>query len=138
MRLPLPQMIVGAALVYFATVFAVAFLAGSVRTLVIAPRIGDLAAVAIEVPIILSVAWIVAGRVLRRWPVAAGGLPALLAMGAVAFVVLMLAEAGLAILAFGQSPADWLAGIATPAGALGLAGQIAYALVPAVRAQASG
>lgn len=138
MRLPLPQMIVRAALSYFAAVFAVAFVAGTVRTLAVAPRIGEFPAVALELPVILAVSWVVAGRVLRRWPVAVGGVPALLAMGLLAFAVLILAEAALAVLAFGQSLPGWLAGLATPAGLLGLAGQAGFALVPAIRAQVTG
>lgn len=53
-------------------------------------------------------------------------------MGAAAFVILIACGAGLA-LAFGQSPADFLAAMATPAGALGLAGQIGFALIPLLR-----
>lgn len=121
---------VGNAIVYAAAVFAAGFVFGTVRTLWLAPQIGALAAVAVELPFMLAVSWLVAGAVLRRRPLP--GMPQRLAMGAVAFALLMAAEALLAR-AFGQSPAAWLAALATPAGALGLAGQAAFALVPALR-----
>jgi hypothetical protein len=131
--LPLWRMTLRAALGYFGTVFVVAFAAGALRTLLVAPRLGEVPAVLIEVPLILMVSWVFAGRVLRRWPVAVGGAPALLAMGAIAFSVLMAAEAGLATLAFGRPFEVWLDGLTTPAGLTGLAGQIGFALIPWLR-----
>ena len=56
------------ALVYVLPVFAVAFLLGALRVTLVAPRIGPLAAVALELPLVLALSWVVAGRVLRRWP----------------------------------------------------------------------
>jgi hypothetical protein len=125
---------VKAALAYFAAVFACAFLLGALRVGLVAPATGALLAVAIELPIVLAISWLVAGRVLRRWPLSG---PAALAMGALAFAILILAEFALA-LAFGQTPARFLSDLATPAGALGLAGQVGFAAIPALRRQASG
>lgn len=118
-----------AALAYFAPVFAAAFLLGILRLYVVIPLTGPLFAVALEVPIILALSWLVAGRVLRRRPLA---LPGRLALGAFAFALLMLAELALAT-AFGQTPADFLAAMTSPHGALGLAGQIGFAVIPALR-----
>lgn len=123
-----------AAAAYFAAVFAVAFGLGVLRVLWLAPAIGPLVAVAIEVPLLLGLAWAVAGAVLRRWPLARVGR---LAMGALAFGMLMAAEAGLALVS-GQTLADFANAMSTPAGALGLAGQIGFAILPALRGQASG
>jgi hypothetical protein len=128
-------MIIKAGLLYFAAVFAVAFLMGVLRVTVIAPRVGELGAVALEVPLILGLSWFVAGRLLQRWPL---DLPGRIAMGGFAFVVLMLAEFALATFLFGQTTADYLAAFAKPAGGLGLAGQIAFAVIPALRPQAKG
>ena len=116
--------------VYFALVFGVAFAVGAFRVTVVAPRIGDFAAVAVEVPVILATAWIVAGRVLARWPLRVSSR---LAMGAIAFALLMLAEFALATLAFGQSGADFAARFATPPGLAGLSGQMGFAILPALR-----
>jgi hypothetical protein len=123
--------ILPAALAYFALTFAVAFVLGTVRVLVVIPRLGELAAVALEVPVMLALSWGVAGWVLQLWPVAGTG--ARLAMGALAFAVLMVAEAVLSVTLFGRPFGAFLAALATPPGALGLAGQISFALMPALR-----
>ena len=124
---------VRAAAVYFGIVFAAAFAFGVLRMLVLTPLAGPLPAVMIEVPLVLvlglGLAWAVAGVVLRRWPLR---LPGRVAMGGLAFALLMAAEAGLVLL-FGQSPARFVDAMATPAGALGLAGQIGFAILPALR-----
>lgn len=118
-----------AAAAYLAPVFAVAFLLGALRVTLVAPQTGPLAAVALEVPLVLALAWLVAGRVLARWPLPPAGR---LAMGALAFALLMLAELALA-LGFGQTPARFLADLATPPGLLGLAGQAGFGLIPLLR-----
>jgi hypothetical protein len=124
------MMVWRAAIVYFAVVFAAAFGLGVVRVMLVAPQVGALAAVALEVPIVLALSWLVAGRILRRWPMA---LPHRLAMGALAFMILMLAEAMLSGLLFGQTVRDFVDAMATLPGALGLAGQIGFAVIPALR-----
>jgi hypothetical protein len=127
--------VVRPAFAYFGAVFAVAFVIGAFRVLVVAPRIGALAAVALEVPVILAVSWLVAGWVLRRWslnPVQRVG------MGALAFGLLMVAELALAVFLFGQTAGEFVGGWGTLPGALGLAGQIGFAIVPALRSQGKG
>ena len=124
------------ALVYVATVFAAAFVLGALRVMLVAPRLGELAAVTLEVPMVLGLSWLVAGRVLRRWPLPRTGQR--LAMGGLAFALLMLAEAGLGITLFGRTLSGIMAAITTLPGLVGLAGQIGFALVPALRGQTSG
>ncbi len=121
--------VVRAALAYFLPVFAVAFVLGVLRLYVVIPLTGPLIAVALEVPVILGLSWLVAGRVLQRWPRAQ---PHRLVMGALSFLLLMLAELALAT-AFGETPGQFLAAMATPHGALGLSGQLGFALIPALR-----
>lgn len=113
---------------YFAGVFAVGFALGTIRTLWLAPAVGALAAVGIEVPIMVAASWWWARRLLARQELAMAGRAV---MGGSAFVWLMLAEFGLG-LAFGQTPGAWLAGFATPAGLLGLAGQLGFAACPLI------
>ena len=113
---------------YFAGVFAVAFALGTVRTLWLAPAIGALAAVGIEVPIVWAVSWWWGRRLLARQTLALAGRAV---MGASAFLWLMLAEFGLAQ-AFGQAPGVYLASFFTPAGLLGLAGQLGFAALPLI------
>jgi hypothetical protein len=124
-----------AALGYFSGVFPAAFVIGAFRVTMIAPHTGPLIAVALEIPIILGLAWIVAGSVLARWPL--GG-QACLAMGILAFVLLMLAEMAMAVLLFGQTPRIFLTNITAASGLLGLAGQIGFAFVPLLRHQTRG
>jgi len=123
---------VKAALAYFALVFAAGFALGALRVLALAPRLGELVAVLLELPLMLAVSWAACGWALRRFAVSRAW-PARLAMGALAFVLLMAAELALAVAAFGQAPAAWLAALSTPAGAAGLLGQLAFALTPLVR-----
>ena len=125
--------IVKAAMAYTLTVFAVAFVLGALRVTLSAPQTGPLVAVALEVPVLLAFSWVVAGRVLARWPLSG---PQRLWMAALSFALLMLIE-GLTALAFGQTPAQFLTGMTTAAGGLGLAGQIGFCLIPLVR-QARG
>jgi hypothetical protein len=118
------------ALTYAAVTFAGGFVLGALRVTWLAPQVGDLAAVAMELPLMLAWSWWVAGRVLGRWPLPRGG--ARLAMGAMAFAALMVFEAATAV-AFGGPLSAFVTGFASPHGALGLAGQIGFALIPFLR-----
>lgn len=115
------------ALVYFATVFAIAFVLGVIRTLFVAPRIGAAAAVGIELPIILCASWLIARRLLRDRPYSLGER---IGIGALAFALLMISEATLSVVMRGESVAFWAASLFTPLGLLGLGGQIGFALMP--------
>jgi hypothetical protein len=118
-----------AALAYWACVFALAFVVGALRVTWLAPRIGEVAAVLIEVPVILAASWIVARVLVRRFGIGSAGHA--LAMGAMAFALLMASEALLAVW-IGEGVAVWLAGMASTAGAIGLAGQVGFAVMPVV------
>ncbi len=125
--------IVSLALRYFGVVFAFAFMLGILRVLIVIPVLGHVNAVLIELPIVLALSWWVAGRLLRPRPAMHANASALIAMGAIAFGVLMLAEAALGILAFRLSPADYFGGFRTTEGLLGLSGQIGFAVIPWLR-----
>ncbi len=118
--------------VYFAIVFGIAFVLGVLRTLVLAPRIGAMAAVAIELPIILIVSWFACRGCLRRYPVRAA-VADRACMGLVAFALLICAELLMSILLTDRSVAEFFTAFARPEQKLGLAGQIAFALVPLVQ-----
>jgi hypothetical protein len=118
--------------IYFGIVFAAAFALGALRVLYIIPHIGETGAVLIEIPVLLTLSWWVCGAVLKRYPVAQHiGRRAL--MGLASFTLLMAAEFGLATFFFGRNPDEFLGGLSTPSGAIGLAGQIAFALIPLMR-----
>lgn len=123
--------VVKAGLAYILPVFLCALALGAMRVTLLAPATGPLIAVALEVPVVLTLSWVIAGRVLGRWPDISRP-----ALAVIAFASLMLLELATAM-AFGQTTAQFLTTMTTPAGALGLAGQIGFALIPLVR-QARG
>jgi hypothetical protein len=114
---------------YFAIVFAAGFVLGTVRTLWLVRTVGEVAAVLIELPIILAVSWFACIWVVRSFAVPRSTRHRAL-VGGIAFLLLMLAELCLAVLLFGRSPEEFAASLATPAGVIGLAGQIAFATFP--------
>ena len=121
-----------AGILYFAIVFAAGFVLGTLRVFILLPLTGELAAVALELPVMLIISWLACRRLVARFSV-----PAMvshrLAMGVLAFCLLILAEVGLSVLAFNRSGAEYLALLQTAPGLLGLAGQIAFGLFPLVR-----
>jgi hypothetical protein len=119
---------------YFAIVFAAGFVLGALRVTFLMPLIGELPAVALELPVILFISWIVCRRLIAQFSVPATASPRA-AMGAMAFGPLVLAELGLSLFVFDQSAAAYLAHLRTAPGLLGLAGQIAFAFMPLVLLQ---
>lgn len=118
--------------VYWGIVFTWAFALGVLRTLVVAPRLGEAGAVLMETPLVLGASWLASRWTVRQFVVG----PAVadrLVMGAAAFGLLMGAELGLSIIMFGRPAAGWLAGLGTAPGAIGLAAQIAFGFVPLVQ-----
>ena len=122
-----------AAFAYWAVVFAAGFILGTLRVLALAPRLGEVAAVTLEIPLMLAVSWVASRGVCRRFAVPARLTPRIL-MGGVAFALLIIAEAALSVYAFGRTAGEWAGFLGTPAGLLGLAGQVGFAMIPAVQA----
>jgi hypothetical protein len=118
------------AAIYFALVFAAGFALGAVRTLLVAPATGPFIAVALELPLMLAVSWQAWSITARRFPLRS--LPDAVAVGAIAFALLMAAETMLG-LALGRGLAAQTAALATPSGLLGLYGQAIFAILPAIR-----
>jgi hypothetical protein len=116
---------------YVAAVFAIAFALGALRVSFVAPRVGELAAVMIEIPFILTASWIICAKMVTRF-----GVPALLGprigVGLVAFTVLMVAETLLG-LAMGRSLACQISAYGAPAASVGLAGQFLFGCVPVMQ-----
>jgi hypothetical protein len=124
-----PARIVIAAAAYFGIVFAIGFALGTLRVTVLAPALGQLAAVACELPLMLAASWWAAGRVLKRWPLPARAAPRL-AMGALALALLLSAELGLDITLGGRSAVEHYARYRELPEQLGLAAQLLFALPP--------
>ena len=118
--------VVGLALGYWAGVFALGFALGTARVVLVAPAIGAIAAVLIEVPLMLAASWWLARRLIAGRAQSAAEAAAI---GALAFALLMVSEALLAR-ALGQRPGEWLAAMATVPGAIGFAGQLGFAAIP--------
>ncbi len=123
----MPAALAGA--VYFLIVYIVGFALGAARVLLVTPRLGAIGAVLVELPVMLTASWIACRWVVRRLAVAPRA-SARLAMGASAFILLMLAETALGSIAFGQTPAAQIASLLEIAGLIGLGGQVIFALLP--------
>lgn len=122
-----------AGVAYAVTVFAIGFLLGTARVLLIAPRVGSTIAVSVEAPIILTASWYVSRIWMTRLPVGAE-IRLRVLVGAVAFVTLMILEVALSISLFHRSIGEYLADLRSAAGAIGLAAQICFASFPLLNA----
>jgi hypothetical protein len=121
----------GAGAFYALIVFLIGLVIGSLRVLLLAPRLGETAAVALETPFMLAASWFVCRWCVDRLDVPRT--PARSVMGAVAFVALASAEFGLSIFIFGRSTTEHLASYASVPGAIGLIAQIVFATFPVVQ-----
>lgn len=118
-----------AGLRYGAEAFALGCALGLIRVTLLIPLLGALPAVLIEVPIILVAMGGRAAVIIRRSKL--HGLIRRAEMGATGFAVLMICEILLG-LTLGTSLPEWLATLTTPAGSVGLAGQILFAIMPLI------
>ena len=120
-----------ASMAYFAIAFAVGFVLGTIRVLVVVPLFGDTGAVLLELPVMLAVSWFASAWLVGRLAVSPAARERLV-MGAVAFALLMLAELSVSVFRLRFRPAGRgaLATYQTPGAQLGLAAQIAFALFP--------
>ena len=121
-----------AGLAYFAGVFALAFVLGVLRRMLLVPTLGELGAVLAEIPVLLVFSWIVSRRITVRMDIPARWSERVL-MGGVAFGLLMTAEFGLSILAFGTTALEYLASFRSLQGIVGLLGQILFAVIPGLQ-----
>ena len=120
--------LVRTAAIYWAVVFAAGFVLGTVRVLWGAAALGEGLYQAIEIPFMLVLGWVVAWRLVRRGWIAGEG--AALKIGALAFALLMVAEAALGLTLFGETLPHWLASLTHPPRLWGLISQILFALTP--------
>ena len=121
---------------YVVVIFALGFALGTVRVLVLVPAIGETVAVLLELPVMISACWVVAGFLTRRFIERGHGSGGVV-MGAAAFALLMVAELVVAVSVFDRSLSEQLAHWLTVAGAVGLSGQIAFAVFPWLQVRGS-
>ena len=117
---------------YALLLFGLGFLLGPLREFLFVPRFGALGAVLVEaVPMIAAMAWL-APRIARGMELPPRS-AARIVMGAVALLLVLLAELALTRLLRGLGPAGWLARYATPEGMAGAALLLAFAAMPWLR-----
>ncbi len=124
----------GAGGVYFAGVFALGFALGMVRDLIAAPKVGEFAAVLLEIPVILTVSWFAAKWCIALFSVPPGGAERL-TMGLFAFSLTMLAEMAMSVILFGHTVHDHIATYTHFIGLVGLAAQLLFAIIPYVQSE---
>jgi len=117
---------------YFLLAFGMGFALGIMRTVFVAPVLGETFAVALELPIILVFAWFICRWLTRQFLVPAR-LSARALMGIFAFALLMMGEVAISILLAGRSLAEHVLLYLEASHILGLAGQIAFALFPVLQ-----
>lgn len=114
--------------IYFLALFALGFALGTIRVVLVAPRIGEFAATVAEVPVMLAAAYFVCRWAIRRWHVPQ--IPQV--RWALVFwflALLFMFETLLGTLLFGRTLADQWKALDSPAGFLGLSAQMIAALL---------
>lgn len=122
--------------IYFALVFVLGFVLGTIRTLFLEGRVGALTAAVIELPFMLGAAWVICGYVLRRIALRSATLDRMI-MGATAFLLLMAAELAVSVLLLGRTAPEHLATYRLFDKQLGLLAQLAFAAFPLLWRQAT-
>lgn len=115
-----------AACLYVLLGFGIGFLLGPVRELLLAPALGRVGALLVELPVLLGLCWWLSPRVMRGVPRGLGRLR----LGFAALVLLLLLEFTLGMLLRGWDLPAWLADFWTTHGAVTLAGYWVFALIP--------
>lgn len=118
---------------YFAIVFLVGFLLGAIRAFIVTPILGEMFGVILELPVILAICWMVSRNLIDRFCMRRT-LKHAFVMGGVAFLLLLGAEAVFSEL-IGRTLVEHLLLYTAAPGVLGLVGQIAFALFPAIQVQ---
>ncbi|MSP50212.1 MAG: hypothetical protein EXQ95_12905 [Alphaproteobacteria bacterium] len=122
----------GAGAAYFAIAFGSGFVLGTLRVLFVVPALGESVAVMLELPIMLAISWFASQWLVARFEVARS-MAARLLMGGAAFGLLMSGEGGVSMFAFGRTLSDHIESYRSLAGILGILGQIAFGLFPALQ-----
>ncbi len=121
-----------AAFSYFAVVFGAGFALGALRMIMVAPYLGTMGAIVLEVPIMLAISWYACRSIITNFDIPATVAQGLV-MGGIAFALLMAAELALSVVLLGRTIAQHLAGYADAGTMLGLAAQIAFGLFPVLQ-----
>lgn len=118
---------------YFLAAFAIGFALAPLRILVLAPRIGEAGATAVESVFLLTAVWFAAGWIVRRFALVRIGARA--TAGLVGLILLLGAEIALGAVWRGLTLGGFLTRFATPAGMVYGAALAIFALMPLVVAR---
>ncbi len=116
---------------YFLILFAFGFVLGTLRTIFVVPRIGELGATLAELPFMLIAALFACRWMLRRWQVPPD-LAVRCSMTLCFLLLLALFETVGGAALFGRTMADQWAALITEAGLFGLSAQIIAAMLPVI------
>jgi hypothetical protein len=120
--------ILKASVIYFAAVFGVGFVLGTLRVLFVVPALGVRWAELLELPLMVMASFFFARLVVHRFaPLAIGHR---LAIGSLALVLLVATELGLAVLVQDKSLAEYVAGRDPVSGIAYLLSLVAFGLMP--------
>ncbi|MFP4896569.1 hypothetical protein [Paraburkholderia sp. EG304] len=114
---------------YASSVFVIGFALGAVRVLLVIPHLGETPAVLLEAPLMLAVSWILSRWIAGKHGMLTGTSEAFV-MGAIAFAILICAELGTAVMLFRKTVLEYVAGLGSVPGAIGLAAQLCFAIFP--------
>jgi hypothetical protein len=117
-------------------VFAIGCVLGAIRVLLLAPRLGNVAAGLLEAPFMLAVSWNMSRWSAKKHGVLTDTSEALL-MGAIAFAVLMFMEFCTAVLCFNRTAGEYFASFLSAPGAIGFAAQCCFAGFPFLQASSN-
>lgn len=124
----MPQRVLKASLLYFASVFGVGVVLGTLRVLWLVPRLGVRVAELLEQPLMLLASYLLAGFVLRRLGPFSPGQR--IAIGALALAWLVGAELALTLFVQGRSLAEYVASRDAVSGTVYLLALLAFAAMP--------
>lgn len=123
-----------AGIAYFAVVFAAGFLLGVFRVLVLLPRMSEMTAVLLEIPVMLTIAWFVCRKVIARFAVPQA-LTDRFAMGLLALVLTLVAEAGISLFLAGRTLSEHIDLYRLAHVQIGLVAQLLTAVYPAIQSR---
>lgn len=118
---------------YFAVVFVAGIIFGVLRTILVEPQLGVTPALLLEIPVILAISWVAAGRILTLGFEATTTLLERGLVGVTGFVMLVSAECLLGYFLFDYSFAEIVDRFSSRNGIMGLAAQVVFALFPLIR-----
>ena len=121
-----------AGFIYFLGIFVLGFLLGTIRTLVLIPRIGNLAGVILEIPVMLTASWFFCSWIMARFRLTRET-KYLFLFGGSAFLWLMIAEFCVSVYIFSQPWSEYLANFRTMPGSIGFLAQIIFSCIPLIQ-----